>query len=261
MSDFDKIRSSSWKKNNLLSKFKNFWLISVLLATLATNPKDAVAKTAYWNGIKEITEQVNTPSLVDIIQQRTWVQLPKQYQNLVRDCINNSDVFTSKNMSEFFVDFITEQMGQDWGISKQNQLFFLIDVVFTGFHNEAIFDWEDQDTLNEYEKAESYIEKAFDDFENKLKAHLVKLKEESKDIEQKIIEEINIWIKNLIRFYKIYEKDKSIVKEEELNYSINYAKWIIEGCNEHDIDYKSELMKELKDEKRVNKMLELLKIK
>jgi hypothetical protein len=43
-------------------------------------------------------------------------------------------------MSEFFVDFITEQMGQDWGISKQNQLFFLIDVVFTGFHNEAIFD-------------------------------------------------------------------------------------------------------------------------
>ena len=253
---------------NKLKNLSKLWAVT-LTAMLLNITTPSYSKTNYYkhDDIDQNTEQIQDPNLVDIIQQKTWYNVPKEYEWKVKEFVNRSNALNNKFGKQFFIDFFINQLKKDWWISKENQSLFIYYVVFTNLFDEEIYNWEDWDEqrLDEFEKAIDFIEQCWLDFQDWYREYMNNISKQATQRTTDAINEIRNttlnWLKDLAEFYSIWERDPNIIKDSEIQKSKEYAKYIISNCSEYSIDYKEFRLKQLWSMKRVENLLNLLEIK
>ena len=264
MSNINKPRSNSWKSFN----FRSLWYTAIVAALLNMwNPSIIRADSGKLN-IWEKVEQVDNRNMVDRVQQATWVKLPEEYNELIRDFIQFGDVFNDHEVCEYTINFICDKMRTDlWKtITKENQLLWIRCKVFVCLFNESPYDWwdNDEERFQQFKANIDFFDDCWEQYIEWIKTMTKRRTEEAneriKKSDEQMIKLNYEWLKDLAEFFQIWESNPELVKEQEIEQSIKYAKDIVEGCKSYNINYKNERLKELKDEKRLNKMLKLLKI-
>ena len=233
---------------------------------------------------------VSAQDLVDRVSQVVGVELPSEYKASVKAYVQGSTVL--KFGSEFTEQFITQQMKEDWGISKQNQLLFIWDTIYEQITNKNFYNGEDgnKQRLDDFEKAifndsiEACGKKYEQDFNAyierrsaELQSRLAEVKRRKEDADRRIadadrrsaeadrisaeavkgtMELDSIWIKSyLLEFYSNYRKDPDIITQEEISFMRETTKEVVSECNKFNIDYKAILREELGDEQKVKDLL------
>ena len=65
----------------------------------------------------------------------------------------------------------------------------------------------------------------------------------------------SLWLKEIIKFYHIYERNPKIVRQEEIAQTRENAKLFINDCIKHWINYRAVLLKEVWDKRKVEEIL------
>ena len=97
--------------------------------------------------------------LVDRVSQAVGVELPSEYKGSVKAYVQGSKVLEGIG-GEFTEQFITQQMKENWGINKQNQLLFIWDAIYEQVTKKNFYDGEDgnKQRLDDFEEAMDNIE-------------------------------------------------------------------------------------------------------
>ena len=162
--------------------------------------------------------------------------------------------------AEFTEDFIVNQMKSNWWINKQNQLLFVWDAVYEQVTKKNFYDGEDWDSnrLSEFENTMDSVEACWKKYKEQFTSYMkwrsdeahrqsAEYRQQSAEYRQQSAEATKRWLDELIRFYKLYKENPSIVKNEEINQAKEHSKRIIQNCKKYNIDYKSKLSREVRD--------------
>ena len=231
------------------------------------------------------TRTLAQETIFDRLDKKLGVKLPNEYQTKVREWIdtcgwiveskdNNTIRDIKKRMQNFTEQFIVEQMKEDWGIDRQNQLLFIWDAIIDKIVGKEIYDGEDGNSkrLQEFEKAldnleacgEKYkegimplVNEASAEYDRQIAAN----KQQIAESKQKAIMEIKKSCDAIIIIYDCYLIDPKGVNLEECKKA---AKNMIQVCKEAGYNYKEEILPVLRqkvgDEKKIEEMLKLLEI-
>jgi hypothetical protein len=195
------------------------------------------------------------------------VRLPDGYEAKVKEFVAKSKVLDGIG-GEFTETWIAGQMKTSWGIDKGNQLLFVWDAVYEQITKKNFYDGEDgnKKRLDEFEKVMDNVEvcgkKFKEDFTAYMKRRIAeakKLSAEAKKLsaeaDRRSINSTYNGLNQCIRFYKLYKKNPSLIKPNDVVDMKDYAKHVTKNCKEYNIDYKAELRKELGDDKKVAELL------
>lgn len=254
-------------KNKLIKK--NDIISALIFLSLLGTPAKIQASTQTTNRqLKNTIELNETNDLLDKMNQKFWINIPSPYNEILKNFISNSATLHNKTAIEFTENFISDQMSQNRWISKENQYLFIRCTIYTTLTNWELYDWTDWDEqrYNEYENAFESFLSCEENYKTELKNIMnIELKKSRDDLQKSrddlqkaknnLLRTDTEWLMELIRFYNIYQKDPSLVNQEELEQVSKASKDLIKFCKRDWIDYKSVLIKEVWDRKKVDEML------
>lgn len=207
-------------------------------------------------------------NLVDRVSRAVGVRLPDGYEAKVKEFVAKSELFQGKSAEAFTEQWIAEQMKTSWGIDRGNQLLFVWDAVYEQITKKNFYDGEDgnKKRLDEFEKVMDNIEACGKKFKEDFTAYMkrriaeaekqsAEAKKQSAEAERRSINSTYNGLNQCIRFYKLYKKNPSLIKPNDVVDMKDYAKHVTKNCKEYNIDYKAELRKELGDDKKVAELL------
>ena len=207
-------------------------------------------------------------NLVDRVSRAVGVRLPDGYEAKVKEFVAKSELFQRKSAEAFTEQWIAGQMKTSWGIDKGNQLLFVWDAVYEQITKKNFYDGEDgnKKRLDEFEKVMDNIEACGKKFKVDFTAYMkrriaeaeklsAEAKKQSAEAERRSINSTYNGLNQCIRFYKLYKKNSSLIKPNDVVDMKDYAKHVTKNCKEYNIDYKAELRKELGDDKKVAELL------
>ena len=199
--------------------------------------------------------------IVNRLDKALGVTLPSEYKSKVKAFVQGSKVLEGLGVIPT-EKFIKEQMKEDWGINKQNQLLFIWDAIYEQITKKNFYDGEDgnKQRLDDFENALDKIEACGKKYKQDYKAYMEQQSAEARQQSAEAIKEImkqdSVWVKErMVEFYNLYLQNPNIIKKEELNTLIKNTKGFIEDCKKRNIDYKAILRKELGDEQKVKDLL------
>ena len=99
--------------------------------------------------------------IVDRLDAALGMSLPDDYKSKVKDLAKTNKVLKDGDGNAFTEGFIKEQMKQNWGISKGNQLIFVWSAIYDKLTNNDLYDGSDGDN------------KRLDDFSNVISKNAV----------------------------------------------------------------------------------------
>lgn len=224
--------------------------------------------------------------IVGNVAKRTHVRLPGWYENIVQSFIANNKVI--KNNAQFIEDFIVKEMWTKWWINDDNQLLFIYCAILYNY-GEDLFTWEDwnKNRMTQFESALDKIEDCQNRYNKEFTAYLEQriqnaqersnnaqqrydnaqqrsnnaqerydnAQQRSSEAKEEAMRLDSIWIKQMVDFYDIYITSPNIVKQDELDFMKESRIKIINHCKEYRIDYRTILLKETRDEKKVEAIL------
>ena len=206
-------------------------------------------------------------NLVDRVSRAVGVRLPDGYEAKVKEFVVKSKVLEGIG-GEFTETWIAGQMKTSWGIDRGNQLLFVWDAVYEQITKKNFYDGEDgnKKRLDEFEKVMDNIEACGKKFKVDFTAYMkrriaeaeklsAEAKKQSAEAERRSINSTYNGLNQCIRFYKLYKKNSSLIKPNDVVDMKDYAKHVTKNCKEYNIDYKAELRKELGDDKKVAELL------
>jgi hypothetical protein len=226
--------------------------------------------------------QNNEDNLVDRVSRAVGVRLPDGYEAKVKEFAAKSELLKRKSAEAFTEQWIAEQMKTSWGIDRGNQLLFVWDAVYEQITKKNFYDGEDgnKKRLDEFEKVMDNVEACGKKFKEDFTAYMkqrsaeaerrsaeaerrsaeaekrsAEYKRQSAEAEQRSINSTHNGLNQCIRFYKLYKKNPSLIKPNDVVDMKEYAKHVTQNCKEYNIDYKAELRKELGDDKKVAELL------
>ena len=103
----------------------------------------------------------NSQDIVDRLDAALGMSLPDDYKSKVKDLAKTNKVLKDGDGNAFTEGFIKEQMKQNWGISKGNQLIFVWSAIYDKLTNNDLYDGSDGDN------------KRLDDFSNVISKNAV----------------------------------------------------------------------------------------
>ena len=244
----------TWKKHISGLFFFLSFFVSVTLATIG-----------------EINAQSSVSSdIVTNVEKRTWVKIPNEYTEKLNNFVATNEVMKSRNWVKFTEDFIVNEMQNNWGINKENQLLFIRSAVYKQITNKDLYDWSDwnDERLWEFMKVVSNVKKCWKDYVNWFNTYMQQRSAEadrrsaeadrrSADARQNTIEYINKSIDAIIDFYNSYKFSPDSKRLESFK---SKAQEFVALCNKDWFDYKALLLKKLWDEKKLNDLLNLFEI-
>lgn len=191
--------------------------------------------------------------IVNRLDKALGVTLPSEYKSKVKAFVQGSKVLEGHGVIPT-EKFIKEQMKEDWGINKQNQLLFIWDAIYEQITKKNFYDGEDgnKQRLDDFENALDKIEACGKKYKQDYKAYM---EQQSAEAKREIVRLDSIGVKQAAEFYDLYIKNPNTIKKEELNTLIKNTKGFIEDCKKRNIDYKAILRKELGDEQKVKDLL------
>lgn len=196
---------------------------------------------------------LSAQDLVDRVSQAVGVELPSEYKAPVKAYVQGSKVLEGDE-AIFTEQFITQQMKEDWGINKQNQLLFIWDAIYEQITKKNFYDGEDgnKQRLADFEEAMDNIEACGKKYKQDIIAYM---KQQSAEARQQSAEATKAGVSQIARYYNLCKDYPSAVVKEELEETKKYAKHVIKNCQKYNIDYKAILRKELGDEQKVKDLL------
>ena len=172
--------NSSKKKSNRIRKL---WYGLAIFLWLLGNP-EKVNSQSFKDGAKEQTEQVTKYDMISNIQQKTWVNLPSEYEERVRNFINYCDIFKDRDVREFTENFIIDEMEKDrwYEIDKSKKMFFIYSWMSIPIAHEDIYDWEDgnEEMLEIFEHVVDKIDDCWERYVKWLMEHMKTISLEAK---------------------------------------------------------------------------------
>ena len=199
--------------------------------------------------------------IVNRLDKALGVTLPSEYKSKVKAFVQGSKVLEGLGVIPT-EKFIKEQMKEDWGINKQNQLLFIWDAIYEQITKKNFYDGEDgnKQRLDDFENALDKIEACGKKYKQDYKAYMEQQSAEARQQSAEAIKEImkqdSVWVKErMVEFYNLYLQNPNIIKKEDLNFMKESTKGFIEDCKKQNIDYKAILRKELGDEQKVKDLL------
>ena len=181
---------------------------------------------------------LSAQDLVDRVSQAVGVELPSEYKAPVKAYVQGSKVLEGDE-AIFTEQFITQQMKEDWGINKQNQLLFIWDAIYEQITKKNFYDGEDgnKQRLADFEEAMDNIEACGKKYKQDIIAYM---KQQSAEARQQSAEAVQvtkitdyIGLIQSIRFYTL----QNIATESEIIQAKKHTNYFIEGCKKFDIDY------------------------
>ena len=245
------------EKSNKSSRWNKLPYTLLLVSLLSlNNPTEAKAVNTY-NFNQQNVEVLADSGIVSNIERRTWTVLPRLYADKIRTFVKNSKVIEGSE-AKFTEDFIVNQMKSNWWISKQNQLLFIWDAIYEQITKKNFYDWEDWDNnrLSEFENAMDSIEVCWKKYREQITSYMkqqsAEARQQSAEARQQSAETIketmradSLWLKEMIKFYNIYQRNPSIVKEGEIIQAKWHAEHFIKDCKKFWINYRAILLKEV----------------
>lgn len=188
---------------------------------------------------------LSAQDLVDRVSQAVGVELPSEYKAPVKAYVQSSKVLEGDE-AIFTEQFITQQMKEDWGINKQNQLLFIWDAIYEQITKKNFYDGEDgnKQRLDDFEKALDNIEACGKKYKQDIIAYMkqqsAEARQQSAEARQQSAEAVQvtkitdyIGLIQSIRFYTL----QNIATESEIIQAKKHTNYFIEGCKKFDIDY------------------------
>ena len=217
---------------------------------------------------------LSAQDLVDRVSQAVGVELPSEYKAPVKAYVQGSKVLEGDE-AIFTEQFITQQMKEDWGINKQNQLLFIWDAIYEQITKKNFYDGEDgnKQRLADFEEAMDNIEACGKKYKQDIIAYMkqqsaearqqsaearqqsAEARQQSAEARQQSAEATKAGVSQIARYYNLCKDYPSAVVKEELEETKKYAKHVIKNCQKYNIDYKAILRKELGDEQKVKDLL------
>ena len=199
--------------------------------------------------------------IVNRLDKALGVTLPSEYKSKVKAFVQGSKVLEGLGVIPT-EKFIKEQMKENWGINKQNQLLFIWDAIYEQITKKNFYDGEDgnKQRLEDFEKVMDNIEtcgkKYKQDYTTYMQQRSVEADRRSVEADRRSVEALTSSLGNMVWFYNRYKNENlPIITAEEKKCWDDKAKIVIEGCRELNLDYKAILQKELGDKKKVEDML------
>ena len=188
---------------------------------------------------------LSAQDLVDRVSQAVGVELPSEYKAPVKAYVQGSKVLEGDE-AIFTEQFITQQMKEDWGINKQNQLLFIWDAIYEQITKKNFYDGEDgnKQRLADFEEAMDNIEACGKKYKQDIIAYMkqqsAEARQQSAEARQQSAEAVQvtkitdyIGLIQSIRFYTL----QNIATESEIIQAKKHTNYFIEGCKKFDIDY------------------------
>ena len=171
----------------------------------------------------------------------------------------------------YTLNFVEKEMESDRWISKENQLLFIRHAIYKQVTDQDLYDWQDWSQ----KLAEDFSNKAVNiriracgqKYRNGIITYMNKLsadaQQRSADAQQRSADAIketmkadSLWLKEIVKFYNIYQRSPNIVKESEINQAKWNAEHFIKDCKKFWINYRAILLKEVWwDAKKVDAIL------
>lgn len=203
---------------------------------------------------------VSAQDLVDRVSQAVGVELPSEYKGAVKAYVQGSKVLEGSGAIPT-EQFIKEQMKDNWGISKQNQLLFIWDAIYEQITKKNFYDGEDgnKQRLEDFEKAMDNIETCGKKYKQDYIAYMERRSAEadrrSAEADRENLRLDSIGVKHAAEFYNLYIQMPNAAKQEEIDFMKKSTIEVISDCKKYNIDYKAILRKELGDEQKVKDLL------
>ena len=192
--------------------------------------------------------------IVNRLDKALGVTLPSEYKSKVKAFVQGSKVLEGLGVIPT-EKFIKEQMKENWGINKQNQLLFIWDAIYEQITKKNFYDGEDgnKQRLEDFEKVMDNIETCGKKYKQDYTTYM---QQRSVEADRRSVEALTSSLGNMVWFYNRYKNENlPIITAEEKKCWDDKAKKVIEGCRELNLDYKAILHKELGDKKKVEDML------
>ena len=252
--------NSTYNQNKTSLRKNLSYVLSIVALLNLSNPSEA--KTIHTDKFSpEITEVLENSDIVTNVEEWTWIKLPKWYAEKIRNFMINNKTLKKEIAAKFTEDFIVKEMQSNRWISKENQLLFIYCAIWYNY-NQDFYTWDDwdNDKMSEFEKVMDTIENCQAKYKNEFISYM---QQRSADAQQRSAENIKkaMWLdslrlkENMLKFYKIYNENPDIVKQEELDFMVKSTKEVISECIKYWIDYKAILLKEVWDKKKVDAIL------
>ena len=178
--------------------------------------------------------------IVNRLDKALGVTLPSEYKSKVKAFVQGSKVLEGLGVIPT-EKFIKEQMKEDWGINKQNQLLFIWDAIYEQITKKNFYDGEDgnKQRLDDFENALDKIEACGKKYKQDYKAYM---EQQSAEARQNRI---------MIAYYGLYQitscyqlrdyAPESEIKDETWFWKDlkEYEKHVVNNCEEFNIDYRS----------------------
>lgn len=171
--------------------------------------------------------------IVNRLDKALGVTLPSEYKSKVKAFVQGSKVLEGDE-AIFTEQFITQQMKEDWGINKQNQLLFIWDAIYEQITKKNFYDGEDgnKQRLADFEEAMDNIEACGKKYKQDIIAYM---KQQSAEAKQEPIAYIYHTLYYMIYSYSLHD----FATDEEIKEMKEIGKNMIQLCNQYNIDYKS----------------------
>ena len=119
--------------------------------------------------------------IVNRLDKALGVTLPSEYKSKVKAFVQGSKVLEGLGVIPT-EKFIKEQMKEDWGINKQNQLLFIWDAIYEQITKKNFYDGEDgnKQRLDDFENALDKIEACGKKYKQDYKAYMEQQSAEAK---------------------------------------------------------------------------------
>ena len=197
--------------------------------------------------------------LVDRVSQAVGVELPSEYKGSVKAYVQGSKVLEGIG-GEFTEQFITQQMKENWGINKQNQLLFIWDAIYEQVTKKNFYDGEDgnKQRLDDFEEAMDNIETCGKKYKQDYIAYMqqrsaearqqsaearhqsAEARQQSAEARQQSAEEVQMTkiadyrgFMESIKFYTL----RNVATESEIKQAKEHTNHFIKDCNKFNIDY------------------------
>lgn len=190
---------------------------------------------------------------MDRVSQAVGVELPSEYKGAVKAYVQGSKVLEGSGAIPT-EQFIKEQMKNNWGISKQNQLLFIWDAIYEQITKKNFYDGEDgnKQRLEDFEKVMDNIETCGKKYKQDYIAYMER---RSAEADRENLRLDSIGVKHAAEFYNLYIQMPNAAKQEEIDFMKKSTIEVIADCKKYNIDYKAILRKKLGDEQKVKDLL------
>ena len=252
----------TWKRHIVSKIYLPAFFVFFILATVG------------WAKGQDVS---STSTIIDRLDKKLWVSVPAEYSAKLLNFVLNDTIMRTRSATAYTEEFIINEMKKDWWISKQNQLLFIWSSIYGWISKNFLYDRLDDDNetrSDEYEKTLAQINKSYEVYKKWFKTYMEmwiaeadRRSAEADSIYNEAIRKSTeyrkktMWLdsirvkNNMLEFYNMYIDNPNTIREWEINFMKERTKEVFSECKKYWINYRTILLNEVWDRRKVEEIL------